>query len=61
MCGLSQRQKKNLNVLLSAVESLKAAGGGAYLEASVEALTLAIEHLKDGSVNSVHYRCLSLC
>jgi hypothetical protein len=41
---------KNLNVLLSALESLKAAGGGACPEASVEALTLAIEHLKDGGV-----------
>jgi hypothetical protein len=39
-----------LDVLLGAVEDLKAEGGGTYPEAEVEALTLAIEHLKDGGV-----------
>lgn len=41
---------RDLNVLLSAVEDLKAEGGGTCPEASVEALTLAVEHLKDGGV-----------
>jgi uncharacterized repeat protein (TIGR01451 family) len=41
---------RDLNVLLGAVENLKAEGGGTCPEASVEALTLAIEHLKDGGV-----------
>jgi len=41
---------RDLNVLLGAVEKLKAEGGGTCPEASVEALTLAIEHLKDGGV-----------
>ena len=37
-------------MLLNAVEDLKAEGGGTCPEASVEALTLAIEHLKEGGV-----------
>jgi len=41
---------RDLNVLLKAVKSLKAEGGGTCPEASVEALTLAVEHLKDGGV-----------
>jgi len=41
---------RDLNVLLEAVENLEAEGGGTCPEASVEALTLAIEHLKDGGV-----------
>jgi uncharacterized repeat protein (TIGR01451 family) len=41
---------RDLDILLGAVEGLKAEGGGTCPEASVEALTLAIEHLKDGGV-----------
>ena len=41
---------RDLDVLLNAVEDLKAEGGGTCPEASVEALTLAIEHLKEGGV-----------
>jgi hypothetical protein len=41
---------RDLNVLLKAVESLEAEGGGTCPEASVEALTLAVKHLKEGGV-----------
>ncbi len=41
---------RDLDILLGAVEDLKAEGGGTCPEASAEALTLAIEHLKDGGV-----------
>jgi len=38
----------DLNVLLGAVEQLKAAGGGTCPEASVEALLIAVPHTKEG-------------
>ncbi|MEK8017373.1 MAG: PKD domain-containing protein, partial [Candidatus Parabeggiatoa sp.] len=38
----------DLNVLLGAVEKLKAAGGGTCPEASVEALLIAVPHTKEG-------------
>jgi len=41
---------RDLNMLLDTVEALGASGGGTCPEASVEALTLAIEHLKEGGV-----------
>jgi uncharacterized repeat protein (TIGR01451 family) len=41
---------RDLDELLGAVEDLKAEGGGTCPEASVEARTLAIEHLKEGGV-----------
>jgi len=41
---------RDLDILLGAVEDLKAEGGGTCPEASAEALTLAVEHLKDGGV-----------
>lgn len=39
---------RDLDVLLSAVEKLKATGGGTCPEASVEALNIAIPHVKEG-------------
>jgi phosphoribosylformylglycinamidine (FGAM) synthase PurS component len=39
---------KDLNVLLKAIDSLKAEGGGTCPEAAVEALAFTIEHVKKG-------------
>ncbi len=41
---------KDMNILLNAVENLTVEGGGTCPEASVEALNLAVDHLKDGGV-----------
>jgi predicted nucleic-acid-binding protein len=39
---------RDMNVLLAAIEKLKASGGGMCEEASAEALEIAIKHLKEG-------------
>ncbi|RKZ48462.1 MAG: hypothetical protein DRR00_19520 [Candidatus Parabeggiatoa sp. nov. 3] len=39
---------RNLAVLLAAVNALKASGGGACEEASVEAINIGISHTKEG-------------